>query len=109
MQDLLQAHYQILLMIFHRAKYKYRQGDKKCETCRIKYKCRSFFLEYKNPKDELMEWKCSCCSKNYQQKVDEKLKDRFFNTYKLSNHHNNKFNLLLRKGVDKVGSLGKSQ
>ena len=35
----------------------------------------------------------------YQQKFDEKLKGRFFNTYKFSNHGNNKFILLLRKGV----------
>ena len=39
------------------------------------------------------------CNKNYQQKFDEKLKERFFNTYKFSNHDNNKFVLLLRKGV----------
>ena len=30
---------------------------------------------------------------------NEKLKERFFNTYKFSNHDNNKFILLLRKGV----------
>ena len=39
------------------------------------------------------------CNKNYQQKFDEKLKKQFFNTYKFSNHDNNKFILLLRKGV----------
>ena len=32
-------------------------------------------------------------------KSDEKLKERFFNTYKLSNHDKFKFFLLLRKGV----------
>ena len=31
-----------------------------------------------------------CCNKNYQQKFDEKLKERFLNTYKFSNHDNNK-------------------
>ena len=36
-----------------------------------------------------------CCNKNYQ----GKLKKRFFNTYKLSNNDNNKFILLLKKGV----------
>ena len=41
---------------------------------------------------------CLCCNKNYQQKFDEKLKERFFNTYKFSNHDNNKFILLLQKG-----------
>ena len=40
-----------------------------------------------------------CCNKNYQHKFDEKLKERFFNTYKFSNRGNNKFILLLQKGV----------
>ena len=39
------------------------------------------------------------CSKNYQHKFDGKLKGQFFNTYKLSNHDNNKLVLLLQKGV----------
>ena len=39
------------------------------------------------------------CNKNYQHKFDEKLKKRFFNAYKFSNHDNNKFILLWRKGV----------
>ena len=40
-----------------------------------------------------------CYNKNYQHKFDEKLKERFFNTYKFSNHDNNDLILLLRKGV----------
>ena len=40
-----------------------------------------------------------CCNKNYQHKFDEKLKQRFFNTYKFSNDGNNKFILLLQKGI----------
>ena len=40
-----------------------------------------------------------CCDKNYQHKFDEKLKERFFNTYKFSNNDNNKFILLLQKSV----------
>ena len=40
-----------------------------------------------------------CSNKNYQHKFDEKLKEQFFNTYKFSNHSNNKFILLLRKVV----------
>ena len=39
------------------------------------------------------------CNKSYQRKFDEKLKERFFNTCKFSNHDNKKFHLLLRKGV----------
>ena len=38
-------------------------------------------------------------NKNCQIKFYEKLKERLFNAYKFSNHHNNKFILLLRKGV----------
>ena len=83
----------------HRIKSKYGHDDKKCETCRIKYKYCECFLEYTNFKDDLIEYKCLCCNKNYQQKFDEKLKERFFNTYKFSNHDNNKFILLLWKGV----------
>ena len=52
-----------------------------------------------NFKDNLIECKRLCCNKNYQRKFDEKLKERFFNTYKFSNHDNNKFILLLRKSV----------
>ena len=40
-----------------------------------------------------------CCNKHYQQKFDEKLKERLFNTYIFSNHNNNKFILLLWKDV----------
>ena len=32
-----------------------------------------------------------CCNKNYQHKFDKILKEQFFNTYKFSNHDNNKF------------------
>ena len=35
-------------------------------------------VEYTNFKDDLILYKCLCCSKNYQQKFDEKLKERFF-------------------------------
>ena len=53
------------------------------------------FLEYTNFKDDLIEYKCLSCNKNYQHKFDEKLKERFFNIYKFSNDENNKFILLL--------------
>ena len=79
----------------HRIKCKFRYYDEKCETCRIKYKYYNCFPECTNFKDELIEYKCLCCNKNYQHKFDEKLKEQFFNTYKFSNHDNNKFILLL--------------
>ena len=48
---------------------------------------------------ELIEYKCLCCNRSYQQKFDEKLKEHFLNTCKYSNHGNNKIILLLGKGV----------
>ena len=48
--------------------------------------------------DDLTEYKCLCCNKNSQHKFDEKLRERYFNTYKFSNS-DNKFILLLRKSV----------
>ena len=79
----------------HRIKCKFEHSDKTCETCRIKYKYCNYFLEYINFKDDLIEYKCLCCNKNYQHKFDEKLKEQFFDTYKFSNHDKNKFILLL--------------
>ena len=83
----------------HRVKCKFGHDDKKCETCGTKYKYRDCFLEYTSFKDDLIEQKCLCCNKNYHRKFDQKLKEQFFNTYKCSDHDNNKFVLLLRKGV----------
>ena len=65
-------------------KCKFGHDDKKCETCRIKYKYCNSFLEYKIFKDGLIKYNCKCCNKNYQHKCDEKLKEQFFNTYKFS-------------------------
>ena len=50
-------------------KWKYKHGDQKCKTCRIKYKVWDCFLEYTNFKDDLIEYKCLCCNKSYQKKV----------------------------------------
>ena len=79
----------------HKMKCKYEHNNKKCETFRIKYKYCVCFLEYTSFKDDLIEYKCLCCNKNYQHKFDEKLKEQFFNKYKFSNHDNNKFISLL--------------
>ena len=62
----------------HRIKCKFGHHDEKCETCGIKYKYCDCFLEYTNFKDDLIEYKSSCCKKNYQQKFDEKLKRKIF-------------------------------
>ena len=61
---------------------------------------RLFFSNIKkNIKNDLTEYKCLCCYKNYGHKFDEKLKEQFFDTCKFSNHNNNQFILLLQKGV----------
>ena len=83
----------------HKIKCKYGHEDKKFETCRTKYEYCDCFLEYKKFKDDLIEYKCSCCNKNYQQKFVEKLKERFFTTCIFSNHGSNKFILWLRKSI----------
>ena len=76
----------------HRIKCKFGNDDKKYETYGIKYKYCDCFLEDTIVKDDLIEHnKCFCCYKKYQHKFDEKLKERFFNTSKFSNHNNNKF------------------
>ena len=54
-------------------KCKYGDNDKKCKNCRVKYKYCNSFVEYKNIKDNLTEYKCLSFNKNYQQKFDEKL------------------------------------
>ena len=83
----------------HKIKCKHGHDDKKCEIGRTKYKYCDCFLEYTNFKDDLWEHKCLCYNINYQQKFDVKLEERFFNTYKPSNHDSNKVILLLSKGV----------
>ena len=83
----------------HRIKCNLEHDDKKCETCGIKYNYCDCFLEYAHFKDDLIEYKCLNCNKGYRRKFDEKLKERFFNTENFSNYGNNKFILLLRKGI----------
>ena len=73
-----------------RIKCKLRYDDKRCEKWEIKYKHCGCFLESTNFKDDLIE---------YKWKFDEILKERFLNVYKYSNHDNNKFILLLQKGI----------
>ena len=69
---------------------------KNVKTYGIKYKYCNCFHEYRNFRDDLIEYKCLCCSnKNYQQKIDEKIKKKFVNAWKFSNHDN----LFLQKGV----------
>ena len=78
-----------------RTKCKYGHDNKKCETCGIKYKYCDCFYEYTNFKDDLLNTNVRVVKKTYQLKFDEKLKKRFFNTYKFSIHDKNKFILWL--------------
>ena len=75
----------------HRIKCKFQHSNKKCEIkrielelnveCRTKYNYCDCFLEYANFKYDLIEYKCLCCNKNYQNKFDEILKVRPFNIH----------------------------
>ena len=58
----------------HKIKCKYGHNDKKCETPYELFDC---FLEYTNFKDDLIEYKCLCCNKNYPQ-VWWKIKEMIF-------------------------------
>ena len=49
----------------HKIKCKFDHDDKKWETCGIKCKYCDCFLEYTNFKDDLIEYKCLHCKKNY--------------------------------------------
>ena len=57
-----------------RIKCKFGHIDKKCETCIIEYKYCDCFFEYTNFKDDLIEYKCLCYNKDYQNKSDEETK-----------------------------------
>ena len=90
-QDFWQVHYQILLIILQK---EFLECDSLKENL-IKYKC---FLECESVKENLIKYKCLFCNKDYSNKIDEELKKRIENTFKLSNNDINKFILLLKKG-----------
>ena len=48
----------------HESKCKYGHYDKNCETCGVKYKDWECCLKYAKIKNNLVEYKCSCCNKN---------------------------------------------
>ena len=57
-----------------------------------KIKCKhDCFLEYESVKDNLIKYKCLSCNKDYSNKLDEKLKKLFKNTFKFSNSNIKKF------------------
>ena len=64
----------------------------KCKNCDCS-------LEYESVKNNLIKYKCLSCNKDYSNKLDEKLKKRFKNTFKFSENDINNVILLSRKGV----------
>ena len=65
----------------------------------VKYKDFDCFLESESVKHNLLKYKCLSWNKDYSNKLDEKLKKRFKNTFKFSNNDIKKFLLLLRKSA----------
>ena len=63
----------------HRIICKFGDDDKNCETCGIKHNYCDCFLEYIHFDliDDLIEYKCLCCNKNYLHKFDENLRNYF--------------------------------
>ena len=68
------------------------------EIHKIKFKDCNCFLEYQSVQENLIKYKC-LCKKDVSNKLGEKFKKRFKNTFKLSNNDINKIIFLLRKGV----------
>ena len=93
-QDLWQAYYQILSVIFLKEFIGLYVNTKKMiknvKLRELDISIDSAFLKT-HLKDDLIKYKYLCCSKSYQNKFDEKTKEQFFNTYKFSDHDNNKF------------------
>ena len=56
-------------------------------------------LNYMSVKDDQLIFRCFECKKNYNEDVNKELIKRFANIYENCNDDNNKFILLLRKGV----------
>ena len=88
MASSLSNHVDNLAERIHKIKSKYEHDNEQCETWGIKYKDCDSCLKFMNVKDDLIELKCLCCNKNYQNTFDEK---RFVSTYKFSNCDINKF------------------
>ena len=53
----------------HKLKCKSGHNNKTFKTCGIKYKDCNCFLGYTNFKDDLIEYKCLCCNKNYKKSL----------------------------------------
>ena len=58
---------------------------------KIKRKDLDCFLEYESVKDNFIKYKHLSCNNDYSNKLDEKLKKKFKNTFKVFNNDTNKF------------------
>ena len=67
------------------------------EIHKVKCKDSDCFFEYENVKDNLIEYKCFSCSRDYSNKIDKELKKAISNAFKFSNNDINKLILLLKK------------
>ena len=54
----------------YKIKCKCGHEHKTCETCGTKYNDFEYCLEYTNVKDDLIEFKCLCCDKNYPKNLN---------------------------------------
>ena len=64
----------------------------KCKDC-------DCFFEYERVQDTLIKRKCLSCNKDYSNKLDEKLKKRFKNSFEFSNNNISKCILLPRNSA----------
>ena len=64
---------------------------KSVKVVELHTKYATVFLNKQTLKDDLIEYKCLYCNKNYQQMFDEKLKEQLLNTHTFSIHDKNKF------------------
>ena len=61
----------------HKIRCKYGHNDKKFETCEIRYKDCNFSLEYTKFKNDLIEYNCLCCNKNFKKSLIKPKKKTF--------------------------------
>ena len=97
-QDLWQGHYKILPIIslkeFIKSNVNMDLLMKNVKLVELTIKIATIFLSTKTLNYDLIKCKSLCCNKKYKQKFDEKLKKRFLNTCKFSNHNSNKLILI---------------
>ena len=68
------------------------------------------FLEYESIEDNSIKYKCISSNKDYSRKIDEELRKRFRNLFKISNTGINKFILLLQEMFNHINTwmIGKN-